>query len=376
MKKKHEIKYRLNILHIIWSASFGGIERLVLDLARAQAKDPDLQVGIVCGKEVGEFLAEYKRAGISFHFLKLYKGLELAPKKYLCAFRLFKESDILHFHCFNPVLAVCAIFSGKKVVYTEHGNFGFGRKRTFFYYNNFLLKRIFLNNFVDYITFNSKFTKNISLKLYGISKVRNCIVYNGITILEDIKAMNDIEKSIFDETHGKFIVGLTSRFKRFKRVNRLIQAFSNFQRNKNTILLLVGDGNLRNELELLVQKLGLSEKVIFAGYRSNVRVYQDLMDVCVFPFKNESFGLVAIEALSLGKPAIVFKDGGGIAEIVGGFSRQDIVENEEQLIDRLEYYYFNQDEIIKKKLERISYARRFNNDEKIKEFSKIYQQIL
>src|SRR5690606_19063250 len=124
-----------------------------------------------------------------------------------------------------------------------------------------------------------------------------------------------------------------------KRVDRLIEGFARFQDGREAMLLIVGDGVERAALEARVDDLEIRAKTLFAGYQREVQAYQAAMDVCVFPSQNEPFGLVAVETLALGKPTVVFADGGGICEIVAGLDPSDVVENSDALAKRLAYYY-------------------------------------
>ncbi|MBK7969003.1 MAG: glycosyltransferase [Bacteroidetes bacterium] len=125
-----------------------------------------------------------------------------------------------------------------------------------------------------------------------------------------------------------------------KRIDRLIEAFARFSENKKDVaLLLVGDGPLLSDLKSQASKLNILDSVIFAGYQPNVRSFQNLMTICVFPSENEPFGLVAVETLSLGKPTLLFKDGGGMTEIFTESLKSDIVDNISEMTSRIESYY-------------------------------------
>ncbi len=80
-------------------------------------------------------------------------------------------------------------------------------------------------------------------------------------------------------------------------------------------VLLVGDGELREELEALVEDLGLTNTIIFAGYRSDAIKLLSGFDFFVFPSLWEGFGLVLLEAMAL-KKAIVASNVSAIPESV------------------------------------------------------------
>lgn len=381
LKKTAQSGYKLKmlrILHVLWNARFGGIQRLALDLASVQFTDSNKKVAMLFGNEEGkgEFLEEIGEIGLNCHFLGLKSGFDSSPWKYLKAIRIFQSYDILHFHVFNPMIAVAAVLSGRKIVYTFHGVFGFGRKRKKTERLNEYAEKVFVNRFVDYATFNSIFSKRIAQQRFGLHRVENSVIYNGSRMLPAGTVPKFSERKVWEQTKGKFIVGTSSRFAGFKRIDRLIKAFFDFQKEKDAVLLLVGDGALKSQLQNMVQKIQLSEKTIFTGYKKNVREYQGLMDVCVFPSENEPFGLVAVEALSLGKPTIVFNDGGGITEVVAGLSKDDIVDDISQLVDRLNFYYYNREEIEKNVKKRIEYSKKFDINNMSEEFEVIYRNVL
>ncbi|MFH0807388.1 MAG: glycosyltransferase [Elusimicrobiota bacterium] len=74
--------------------------------------------------------------------------------------------------------------------------------------------------------------------------------------------------------------------------------------NRPITFVIVGDGNQRNEIESIVEKDGLKEKVIFTGMRADITDLMSIMDIYVQPSENEGMGKTIIQALYLGKPII------------------------------------------------------------------------
>ena len=274
-------------------------------------------------------------------------------------------------------MSSAALRSGKKIVYTEHGNFGFGRKITFRDRIKFWLLGKFLKR-VDFLSFNSVFTKSFAESRYNLQSVNRGVVYNGIRFdsaeepIDDQLALSPYQEKLT----GNFVVGTTSRFAGFKRVDRLISAFADFATGKNNVkLLLVGDGPTRPELERMVTAKGMNTQVIFTGFQKQVARFQQAMDVCVFASENEPFGLVAVETLKLGKPTVVFRSG-GIAEIIEPICKEDVVESNEQLAERLNDYHGNHRKICEPYEARKEYARRFCISIMSSSFIKIYHEIV
>lgn len=373
----YTVSRRMKVVHVLWSAEFGGVQRLVLDLASVQSKDPKLRIAVLFGNEngQGEFVERFREAGLTCHFVHLNSGHDLSPWKYLNAIRIFRDNDILHFHHFNPLVAACAVISQKKIIYTVHSSPD-RRKMKWADYARTSSLKWFLNARTDYTSFNSEYTRKVAEKRYGLRGVTGAVIYNGITFKEGHTCLEGIEEAILQKICKKFVVGTTSRFKGPKCIDRLIRGFADFQRNRDTILLLVGEGVLREELEQLTKRLKLSDKVYFTGFRQNVRDFQSLMDVCVYPFRSEAFGLVAAETLSLGKPVIVFEDGGGLVEVVGEFSQDDVVGDIPQLVRRLEYYYENRGETTTLSHDRIGYSRKFDIRNMVSQFKTVYEGLV
>lgn len=106
---------------------------------------------------------------------------------------------------------------------------------------------------------------------------------------------------------GAFVVGHVGRFSEQKNHNFLLDVFAEVVRNEPKVrLLLVGDGPLREKVEKKAEGMGLSDKVIFAGVRSDVsRLMLGAMDVFVFPSHHEGLPLALIEAQAAGLSAVI-----------------------------------------------------------------------
>ena len=98
-----------------------------------------------------------------------------------------------------------------------------------------------------------------------------------------------------------------------KNHSDLLKAFaSKFKGNSTVQLKIGGDGALRKQLETETHKLGIDDQVIFTGLLSRDRVLQEMLNCNVFVSASivETFGVVLVEALALGKPLVATKCGG------------------------------------------------------------------
>lgn len=122
-----------------------------------------------------------------------------------------------------------------------------------------------------------------------------------------------------------FVIGTVGRlFDEPKRVSDLLRAFEMLlEHSPNAKLLIVGTGPDEDMLKTMAKNLGIFNRVIFAGYQVNTRIYYELMDVFCLPSAFEAFGLVLVEAMYAGVPVVATRTG-GIPRVV--------VENETALL--------------------------------------------
>lgn len=97
--------------------------------------------------------------------------------------------------------------------------------------------------------------------------------------------------------NNKFVIGHVGRFCTQKNQKYLVDIFEQIRKQKsNVVLLLIGKGELLEEVKAYVAEKSLSESVRFLGVRDDVNKLYDAMDVFVFPSLFEGLGIVAIEA--------------------------------------------------------------------------------
>ena len=105
---------------------------------------------------------------------------------------------------------------------------------------------------------------------------------------------------------GKFVVGHVGRFNYPKNHKFIVDVFDEVQKiEPDSVLMLVGDGDLRVEIEDKVKALGLEDKVKFMGVRSDVNDLMQAMDVFLFPSLYEGLPVTMVEAQASGLKCII-----------------------------------------------------------------------
>ncbi|MEH7085347.1 glycosyltransferase family 1 protein [Neobacillus drentensis] len=104
----------------------------------------------------------------------------------------------------------------------------------------------------------------------------------------------------------KFVIGHIGRFHKQKNHEFLIDIFEKvYQKDKNSVLLLIGIGELVDEIKAKVKKLGLASAVKFLGLRDDIPELLQAMDVFVFPSLFEGFPVTLVEAQASGLPCVI-----------------------------------------------------------------------
>jgi glycosyltransferase involved in cell wall biosynthesis len=167
----------------------------------------------------------------------------------------------------------------------------------------------YVGNFINPNATNLFACSNLAAKwLFNYKSQASKILKNGIEcdrfvfssqIREEVRVELKIAK-------GVFVLGHVGRFAHQKNHAFLIKLFAEFNKvNQESILLLVGDGPLRSDIENLVLELKLEEKVKFIGIRSDIQRILQAFDVFVFPSLHEGLPVSLIEAQASGLPCLI-----------------------------------------------------------------------
>lgn len=145
--------------------------------------------------------------------------------------------------------------------------------------------------------------------MYGKSEVESgnvTIINNAIDLTRfayNSEKREQLRKQLSMEDN--FVIGHVGRFVQTKNHIFLVDVFAEVLKNRhNAKLLLIGDGPLKNQIEDKVAKLGLQDKVVFTGVRSDVADLYNAMDVFVLPSFYEGLPVVGVEVQTNGLPFI------------------------------------------------------------------------
>lgn len=138
---------------------------------------------------------------------------------------------------------------------------------------------------------------------------RNVYLLNNAIDLDKFKYNEKIRKEKRKELNIKddtLVIGHVGRFVEQKNHRFLIDIFNEVHKQKeNSILLLVGQGPLMEEMKEKVKTLGIEDSVKFLGQRNDVNELYNAMDLFLFPSLYEGLGMVVVEAQVSGLPCVV-----------------------------------------------------------------------
>jgi glycosyltransferase involved in cell wall biosynthesis len=171
------------------------------------------------------------------------------------------------------------------------------------------------------------------LKNMGFQQEKIRVCWNGVDPKKyDPQNISSEERIKFRQRHGvsddENLLFFIGRLVTVKGVDNLIRAMPSILEDfPNTKLLVLGIGDMENQLRLIIDELGLKEKIIlrteFVSEEERILLYA-AADIVVLPSLYEPFGIVCTEAMSMAKPVVVGARG------TNGMREQTISSGNEQ----------------------------------------------
>ena len=141
-------------------------------------------------------------------------------------------------------------------------------------------------------------------------------IYNFIDtrITQRMPHKNPCERGLY-APQGEKVLMHASNFRPVKRVSDVVRIFARVRESMPCKLLLVGEGPERLFIQQLVKELNMREDVLFLGEVDHLEQILKCADLFLLPSEQESFGLVALEAMNCSVPVIGARIG-GLPEVV------------------------------------------------------------
>lgn len=361
----------MKILQVITSLLIGGAEKLIVDMAPLmQAQGHTVDVLVFHGAET-PFAQKLRESGIQV--IALSEGGSVYNPRYiqdLC--KILPQYDIVHTHntaCqyFVAVAKMLCKCKAVKFVTTEHNTTN--RRRDMFGFKQ--LDRWMYRQYHDIAAISDKAKENLQ-NFIGTSFHIHTI-YNGINLQVFEKAQPLSNDALLKKEEGAVTLCMVAGFREQKDQDTLIQALTHLPNNYK--LWLIGDGERSIYCEDLAKKMGLSERVVFAGIRSDIPNILKSADIIIMSSHYEGLSLSSIEGMCVGKPFMA-SDVDGLHEIVAGngilFPHQDdsrLANDIKKLAEDKDYAKLIADRCLQK-------AKQYDINKTVKAYLDIYQKLV
>jgi glycosyltransferase involved in cell wall biosynthesis len=322
----NSIKQPVSTLFVIDGLEYGGGERTFLQLIQGV---PCERYGIhVATSPEGDFFKILTEMKIGISPLDLKKRVNVKNIKRLSEIIREKKINIVHSQGvradFYVRMAARMLKPKVKIVNTiampvKGYDVGAFRKGVYRFFD-WLSER-----YVDRFIVVSEVLRETLLSSYKIQPDKVIKIYNGIELDEyrpndkEVGSQKSEVRREFELSKNVPVIGAIGRLVWQKGFEYLIQAIPDIVRDvPNAKFLLVGDGPLRERLEGLAESLKVKERIIFTGFRSDIKKILFAVDLLAIPSLLEGFPMVTLEAMAMTKPIVATNIDGITDQITDG----------------------------------------------------------
>ena len=294
----------------------GGAERVMLNLAYGFVRQ-GYEVDLVLAKKEGSYVSQIPSEVrlIDLKAKSLLRSTSLLSR-YLKQEKPFALLSALEDTNLVALLAKQLARVKIPLIVTVHNNLSQESR------NATTLKRKFVPRliplfypFADRVVAVSEGVAN-DLKKLGLRSNNVKVIYNPIVTPELIQKLKEpLDHPWFARGEPPIILGV-GRLNQQKDFSTLIQAFAEVRKQEPSRLIILGEGEERFRLELLVKQLGVAEDVALPGFVDNPYIYMAKAAVLVLSSAWEGFGNVLVEAMAAGTPVVSTNCQSGPAEIL------------------------------------------------------------
>lgn len=308
----------VRILNVIGRMDRGGIETLVMNIYRnidrsliqfdflAHYNKPEADFNseiISLGGRIFEMPQIKTTKSARYHMVFKYRK---ALKEFFIS---HQEYEVIHLHMTNTAALLIPIAKkyGNVKVIISHSHLTRAREGIIGLITNVLQRRIEKDS-TDYFACSKEASKwfysDKLIKSGAIKIINNAVDSDKFAFSESTRINTRNLLGISD----KFVIGHVGRFFPQKNHKYILQIFERLLlARKNAVLLLIGEGVLKDEIINQAKEKGIQDNIYFLGNRDDVNILMQAMDVFLMPSLFEGLPVVGVEAQASGLPC-VFSD--------------------------------------------------------------------
>ena len=302
---------RTRVVYMAHAFMVGGAEEMVLNLVRHLPER--FEPVVCCINQAGPIGEEIEKTGVPFHVFHLNPGVR-RPLHVLEIQRRLRElkPDIVHTFLLTASLygRLAAILAGVPIVIGTEVNI-YENKRP----HHALAERLLMRG-TDRVVVSAESVRDFYIKQMHAAPAKVDVIYNAVDFsqLQTTTSREALRASV-GVPAGAPLAGIIARLTEQKAHRYLFEAMASTPGLEATHLLVVGDGELRDELRAMSERLGLSARVHFLGARRDLGDLLAAIDVFVMPSLWEGLPLSMVLAMGAGLPVVATRVA-GIPEVV------------------------------------------------------------
>lgn len=215
------------------------------------------------------------------------------------------KPDIVYAHSSKAgaLARIADLGINNKVIYNPHG-WAFNMQQSAKKKEMYKWVERILAYFCDKIVCISDAERESALREKICNPDKLQVIYNGID-LEEINSTVPIKRIELGIPNDAFVVGMVGRLSKQKAPDTFVKAAKLIKEAiPNAYFLMVGDGELRNQIEDMIQQYGLDSSFLITGWVDNPITYMKIMDVGMLLSRWEGFGLVLPEYMACDVPIV------------------------------------------------------------------------
>lgn len=298
----------IRVLQVLGKTNLGGAESRIMDLYRHMDREEVQFDFLVHYREKGYFDEEIKKLGGEIYYLPSFRVYNYFAYKKACRafFEEHKEFAAVHGH----MTSTAAIYlpEAKRagipltIAHARSAGVDKGLKGTI---TKFLRRKLYKKCDRMFACSDLAAAAVFGKKRYEENRVT--ILPNAVDTKEFLRD-EEVRMQIRREygIEDKFVIGHVGRFHYAKNHEFLLDIFAELLKKKeNAVLMLLGDGPLKEEMQQKAQQLEIADKVIFTGNQAPVAPFYQAFDFFLFPSRFEGLPGTVVEAQAAGISCLI-----------------------------------------------------------------------
>lgn len=294
-------KKKINVLQLVEGMNWGGAETKLMELIAHM--DRERFHTTVCSLGMGDRIKN-KFDELDIPFVSLERRSRIDPKLVLDVRRMIRERqiDVVMTTLFyaDVVGALASAISPNKAVFSWET---ISAPEWLLWHRLWAYR--FAIRFCSKVISVSHATAQWLIEKRGVPAKKVTVIPYGVNLEEFKEGRNSTLRQELGIEDGEKVIGVVARLHRQKGHCYLIEAAEQIvAHHPNVKFVFAGDGELRLELEQLVERKRLTDRFMFLGFRNDVKELLGVFDVFVLPSLYEGLPNVILEAMACGLPVV------------------------------------------------------------------------